>query len=142
MGRKRRDFWREYYFKTGPRAIAEGVEAVEPALNALLDQHQNTIARTGHVSFVGGGPGDPELLTLKARRILDEADVVIYDRLISDPILELARREALMIDAGKEGFGKSMAQGDIDTLILETTRGAKARAISIKTKYRFVGCAP
>jgi uroporphyrin-III C-methyltransferase / precorrin-2 dehydrogenase / sirohydrochlorin ferrochelatase len=51
--------------------------------------------------------------------VLDAADVVIYDRLVTPEILDLARREALMIDAGKEGFGSSMAQDDINALIVE-----------------------
>ncbi|MEX0364655.1 MAG: uroporphyrinogen-III C-methyltransferase, partial [Ruegeria sp.] len=65
------------------------------------------------------GPGDPELLTLKARKALEEADVVIYDRLISKEILELARREATMIDVGKEAFGPSTPQETINDLIVE-----------------------
>ena len=119
MGRARRDFWRDYYFTSGPRAMAEGQDAVRPALDSLLDVHLSRSARPGHIAFVGGGPGDPELLTLKARRALDEADVVIYDRLISPEILELARREALMIDVGKEGFGPSVTQESINALLVE-----------------------
>ena len=71
------------------------------------------------MAFVGAGPGDPELLTLKARKALDTADVVIHDRLVTPEILELARREAILIDAGKEGFGKSMSQEAINALIVE-----------------------
>ncbi|MGJ5618905.1 siroheme synthase CysG [Sulfitobacter sp. MF3-043] len=119
FGRARRDFWRDFYFNTGPKAIADGEAGVRPALDTLLDDHLGKTARPGHVAFVGGGPGDPELLTLKARRALDEADVVIYDRLISPEILELARREAVMIDVGKEGFGPSTAQGTINDLLVE-----------------------
>ncbi len=119
FGRPRRDFWRDYYFDAGPRAITEGIQAVEPALHYLLADHLTKRARPGHVAFVGAGPGDPELLTLKARKALDEADVVIYDRLVSPEILELARREATMIDVGKEGFGPSTAQADIDALLVE-----------------------
>jgi len=119
FGRARRDFWREYYFNTGPKAMNESEERVQPALEDLLDTHLNKTARAGHVAFVGGGPGDPELLTLKARRALDEADVVIYDRLISPEILELARREAVMIDVGKEGFGPSTSQETINDLLVE-----------------------
>lgn len=126
FGRPRRDFWRDYYFNTGPKAIADGVEAVQPALDTLLADHLMKDARRGHVAFVGAGPGDPELLTLKARRALDEADVVIYDRLISPEILELARREALMIDVGKEAFGPSTPQDVINDLIVEHgTKGAQ-----------------
>lgn len=120
MGRKRRDFWSEYYFGTGPRAMDEGgEEAVNAVLPALLDTHVKAEERQGHVAFVGAGPGDPELLTLKARKALDAADVVIHDRLVTPEILELARREATLIDAGKTGFGPSMSQEDINALIVE-----------------------
>ncbi|MAY88386.1 MAG: uroporphyrinogen-III C-methyltransferase [Pseudooceanicola sp.] len=120
FGRVRRDFWADYYFRAGPRAIADGGEtAVEPALNDLLADHLSRKSRAGHVAFVGAGPGDPELLTLKARRALDTADVVLYDRLVTPGILELARREALMIDVGKEGFGASTPQERINDLLVE-----------------------
>lgn len=132
MGRKRRDFWADYYFNQGPRAIAEGEDAVRPALETLLEQHLNAQDKVGHVSFVGGGPGDPELLTLKARKALDTADVVIHDRLISTEILELARREAILIDAGKEGFGPSMKQEDIDALIVKHAK-AGAQVVRLKS---------
>ncbi|MEC7667584.1 MAG: SAM-dependent methyltransferase, partial [Pseudomonadota bacterium] len=132
MGRKRRDFWADYYFNQGPRAIAEGEDAVRPALETLLDQHLNAQDKVGHVSFVGGGPGDHELLTLKARKALDTADVVIHDRLISSEILELARREAILIDAGKEGFGPSMKQEDINALIVKHAK-AGAQVVRLKS---------
>ena len=132
FGRPRRDFWRDYYFAAGPRAVADGKAAVEKALNTLLSDHQSRAARAGHIAFVGGGPGDPELLTLKARRALDEADVVIYDRLISPEILELARREALMIDVGKEGFGPSTAQETINDLLVEHAQ-AGAQVVRLKS---------
>ncbi|MEJ6398634.1 siroheme synthase CysG [Yoonia sp. 208BN28-4] len=119
MGAKRRDFWSAFYFNRGPKAIEAGQDAVIPALETLLDEHIMTTDKAGHVDLVGAGPGDPELLTLKARNALDKADVVIHDRLVTPEILELARREATIIDAGKEGFGASMAQGDIDALIVE-----------------------
>lgn len=119
FGRARRDFWRDFYFNAGPAAMTDGAEAVRPALDALLGDHLSRKARAGHIAFVGAGPGDPELLTLKARKALDEADVVIYDRLISPEILELARREALMLDVGKEGFGPSTPQETINDLLVE-----------------------
>ncbi|WP_296420473.1 siroheme synthase CysG [Pseudooctadecabacter sp.] len=122
FGVARRNFWSDYYFNAGPRAIAAGEDAVEPALHALLADHLNADAKPGHVDLVGAGPGDPDLLTLKARRALDKADVVIYDRLVTPEILELARREAIMIDAGKTGFGPAMAQDDINALIVQHGR--------------------
>jgi uroporphyrin-III C-methyltransferase/precorrin-2 dehydrogenase/sirohydrochlorin ferrochelatase len=132
FGRARRDFWRDYYFKTGPEMIKQGEEAVHSALDDLLTDHLERKARPGHVHFVGAGPGDPDLLTMKARRALDEADVVIYDRLISQPILELARREAVMLDAGKEGFGPSASQTDINEVIIRHAR-AGAQVVRLKS---------
>lgn len=118
FGRARRDFWQDYYFNAGPRAVPQGEDAVGTALDDLLDRHLARNTRPGHISFVGAGPGDPDLLTLKARKALDAADVVIHDRLVPQPILELARREAKMIDVGKTGFGPSAKQEDIDALIV------------------------
>lgn len=119
FGATRRDFWSDFYFKAGPHAVTHGEDAVKDALSDLLGDHLSAKAKSGHIDLVGAGPGDPDLLTLKARKALDKADVVIFDRLVTPEILELARREAIMIDAGKEGFGKSMAQDDINALIVE-----------------------
>ena len=127
FGRARRSFWAEYYEDVGPTAFdAGGDAALTPALERLLTRHLAAEATPGHVTFAGAGPGDPELLTLKARRALDGADVVIHDRLVAPEILELARREAKIISVGKEGFGPSTQQADIDALIVaEAASGAK-----------------
>ncbi len=134
MGRGRRELWSRYYDVVGPRALAEGGEpAARAALEGLLTDalsarraetgragdEPSDAAVQGRVAFVGAGPGDPELLTLKARRLLHEADVVIHDRLVPGPVLELARREAELIETGKTGFGPSWKQADIDALIVE-----------------------
>ncbi|WP_172295669.1 siroheme synthase CysG [Pseudoruegeria sp. HB172150] len=133
FGRARRDFWADYYFGAGPRAFeAEGAEGAEQALDALLETHLKRAARDGHVDFVGAGPGDPELLTLKARAALDKADVVIYDRLVAPEILELARREAVMIEAGKTGFGPATKQADINAMIVEHAQGG-AQVVRLKS---------
>jgi uroporphyrin-III C-methyltransferase/precorrin-2 dehydrogenase/sirohydrochlorin ferrochelatase len=132
MGRKRREFWFEYYFKTGPQALEKnGTEGIDAALDALLVRHLSEAPRKGRVDLVGAGPGDPELLTLRARKLLDEADVVIHDRLVSPAILELARREAVMIDAGKQGFGPAMAQSEICALMVEHA-AAGAHVVRLK----------
>ncbi|MGB0499420.1 MAG: siroheme synthase, partial [Rubricella sp.] len=110
MGRKRRSFWSRFYFERGPRALAHGgTDAAEEVLDTLLSETLAE-AETGHVMLIGAGPGDPELLTLKARRLLHEADVVIHDRLVGQGVLELARREAEIIEVGKTGFGPSWSQ--------------------------------
>lgn len=133
MGRARRDFWADYYFKSGPRAFDDAGEGgAETVLDDLLNAHLARQTRAGHVAFVGAGPGDPELLTLKARRALDEADVVIHDRLVTPEILELARREALLIDMGKEGFGPSAKQEDINAALVEHARNG-AQVVRLKS---------
>ena len=113
----RRVFWSRFYLETGPRAFAESEAAAEAELERLLAE--GVEAREGFVHVVGAGPGDPELLTLKARRLLHEADVVIHDRLVPQAILELARREALILAVGKQGFGPSWRQEDINALMVE-----------------------
>ena len=117
FGVKRREFWAEYYSKD----IGSSEDA-KTTLNELLDKHLSAHAKEGRVDLVGAGPGDPELLTLKARKALDEADVVIYDRLVAPEILELARREAIMLSAGKEGFGPSVTQDAINEMIVSHAR--------------------
>ncbi len=72
----------------------------------------------GHVAFVGAGPGDPDLLTIKALRVLQNADVVIHDRLVSSEVLDLSNPAAQRLNAGKQGFGPAMAQDDINALIV------------------------
>lgn len=133
MGRKRRDFWSEFYMKIGPQALEkDGEIGIESALETLLRSYVAAEAKTGRVDLVGAGPGDPDLLTMKARKLLDEADVVIHDRLVSGPILELARREAVMVDAGKTGFGPSMKQDDICALMVEHAKGG-AHVVRLKS---------
>ncbi|MCA2013210.1 siroheme synthase CysG [Cereibacter sphaeroides] len=114
-GRPRRDFWADYYFNTGPEVLAEaGEELLDHALEALLAQHLAAEQEPGRVDLVGAGPGNPDLMTLKARRLLDEADVIVHDRLVPQAILELARREAIFVAVGKEGFGPSTPQSEIN----------------------------
>ena len=67
-----------------------------------------------HVSFVGAGPGDPELLTLKAVRALETADVIIYDRLVASEVLDLARQDAIFVDVGKTPGLKGWTQTEIN----------------------------
>ncbi len=119
FGRKRRTFWSDYYSRVGPRAYDKGGEAaLAGTLEHLLAEHVNAGPDIGTVTFVGSGPGDPELLTLKARRALHDADVVIHDRLVTAGILDLARREALIVNVGKQGFAPSTPQAEINALLV------------------------
>jgi uroporphyrin-III C-methyltransferase len=79
-------------------------------------------AAKGAVWLVGAGPGDPDLLTIKALRLLQGADVVVHDRLIPQPILDLARPSARMIDVGKRKSRHTLPQGDINALLVGLAR--------------------
>jgi uroporphyrin-III C-methyltransferase/precorrin-2 dehydrogenase/sirohydrochlorin ferrochelatase len=122
-------FWTRFYFDRGPRALAEGEAAAREELERLLAERDAPLQ--GVVHLVGAGPGDPELLTLKARRLLHEADVVLHDRQVPAAILELARREALILEVGKTGFGPSWKQADINALMV---RHAAAGASVVRLK--------
>lgn len=127
MGLVRREFWSKFYFERGPRAFAAG--GAEQARDVLEDLLSETLAGTrapGSVALVGAGPGDAELLTRKAARLLHEADVVVHDRLVGAGVLELARREAEVICVGKTGFGPAWRQEEINALLVEKAEvGAK-----------------
>lgn len=76
-------------------------------------------AKSGSVTLVGAGPGDPDLLTVKAVRALQSADAVLYDDLVAKPILDLARPGAQLVDVGKRGYRQSCKQPDINAMLVE-----------------------
>lgn len=84
------------------------------------------------VRFVGAGPGDPELLTLKALRAIEDAEVILHDRLIGAGILALAPEGAEVIETGKTGFGPTMPQAAITALILAHARAGR-RVVRLKS---------
>jgi uroporphyrin-III C-methyltransferase/precorrin-2 dehydrogenase/sirohydrochlorin ferrochelatase len=116
-GMGRRTFWRGFF--KGALQDRLDVETARQRAEALLSGDVGEGAREGFISFVGSGPGGPDLMTLKARKILDEADVVLYDALVAPEILELARREALMVNVGKRCGKHSLNQQDICNLITQ-----------------------
>lgn len=133
-GRVRRAFWSRFFDTDGPAALAEGGEAgTRAALERLIAVYAEgePHREAGRAILVGAGPGDPELLTLKARRVLHEADVVLYDRLVDPRILELARREAELIEVGKTPSGPSWKQDDINAAMIEH---ARAGAVVVRLK--------
>jgi uroporphyrin-III C-methyltransferase/precorrin-2 dehydrogenase/sirohydrochlorin ferrochelatase len=116
--RQRRNFWERF---TTLALASAGRKPETHDLENLLAQSARDInaPTTGEVVLVGGGPGDAELLTLKAVRALQSADVVLFDDLVSPAVLELARREAQRINVGKRGHGPSVGQADISALLVE-----------------------
>lgn len=90
-----------------------------------------TTHKTGSVALVGAGPGDPELITLKALRALHMADVVLYDDLIAPGVIDMARREATKIPVGKRGYKPSCRQDDIIALLVTLAREGK-RVVRLK----------
>jgi uroporphyrin-III C-methyltransferase/precorrin-2 dehydrogenase/sirohydrochlorin ferrochelatase len=94
-------------------------------------------AHAGEVALVGAGPGDPELLTLKALRALQDADVILYDRLVSAGVLDLARRDAIRICVGKSARGNSTSQKDINDSLIRLA-GEGKRVVRLKGGDPFV----
>ncbi|HET7775890.1 MAG TPA: uroporphyrinogen-III C-methyltransferase [Azospira sp.] len=85
----------------------------------MPDPNRNPSALPGTVYLVGGGPGDPDLLTLRAARLIGEADVLVYDHLIGAGILDLAKADAEIIYAGKEASKHTLPQDDINLLLVK-----------------------
>ncbi len=86
---------------------------------------------SGSVTLVGAGPGDPELLTLRAVRALQSADVILFDDLVSREVMDFARREARKMLVGKTGFGPSCTQDDINSLMVSLAKQGK-RVVRLK----------
>lgn len=120
-GNRRRAFWQEFFFGSPRNAFLAGDEAgFHETIHQAVDDV--TSRQMGRVSLVGAGPGDPELLTLKAQRLLLEADVIVYDRLVSSDILEMSRRDAVRIPVGKTPFAPSPKQADINNILIAEAR--------------------
>jgi uroporphyrin-III C-methyltransferase/precorrin-2 dehydrogenase/sirohydrochlorin ferrochelatase len=136
-GDSRRKFWEKILQGPAAELAMNGQgPAADQLIQAELDADQSALAR-GEVYLVGGGPGDPELLTLKALRLMQQADVVLYDRLVSDEVMELVRRDAERIYVGKRRSDHSMAQENINQLLVDLARQGK-RVLRLKGGDPFI----
>lgn len=124
---ERRRFWESVLEGPIPDQVYSGRGAVaEAALEQALERwHTSSGARTGEAYIVGAGPGSPDLLTLRGRQLLSQAEVVLYDRLVPAEILEFARRDAELISVGKRAGRPSIAQAQINRLLVEQVKRGK-----------------
>jgi uroporphyrin-III C-methyltransferase/precorrin-2 dehydrogenase/sirohydrochlorin ferrochelatase len=127
----RRRFWERFtdIALLAPDRAPSGAD--RDALMECAAGHTGGAVSTDHVTIVGAGPGNPELLTLKALRALRTADVILFDDLVAPEILDFARREAKRMLVGKTGYGPSCKQEDINALMIALARTGK-RVVRLK----------
>jgi len=125
--RDRRMFWEKIV--QGPIAelffSGRNVDA-EQQLQLSIDNGLDNQAQNGEVWLIGAGPGDPDLLTFRALRLMQQADVVLYDRLVSPDILDLCRRDADRVYVGKRRSEHAVPQGEINQLLVDLAKQGKS----------------
>ncbi len=129
--RVRRNFWERF---TQRAVTAPNATPTDGELASLLDgtaARQERGQERGSVTLVGAGPGDAELLTLRAVRALQSADVILFDDLVSADVLDFARREAKKMLVGKTGHRPSCRQDDINALMISLARAGR-RVVRLK----------
>jgi uroporphyrin-III C-methyltransferase/precorrin-2 dehydrogenase/sirohydrochlorin ferrochelatase len=137
---RRRRFWEEMV--SGPVAEHLFSSQLEQA-ELLMESHLTEAAEAGdqppagEVYLVGTGPGDPDLLTFRALRLMQQADVVLYDRLIGDGILNLVRRDARRIYVGKLKHNHTVPQEEISEMLIDLAKQGK-RVLRLKGGDPFV----
>ena len=123
----RRRFWEQVI--EGPIAETalrgDAAEAREQLISLLNSEPDTFAANTGEVYLIGAGPGDPDLLTFRALRLLQKADVVVHDRLVGAGILDYARREAERIYVGKSKHHHAKSQAEINDLMVAHARAGQ-----------------
>lgn len=136
----RRRFWeRVIDGPIGALVLAGRMDEAEAALGKIADPEDFARAGkpAGHVTLVGAGPGDPDLLTIKALRALQDADIVFYDELVSSEILDRIRRDAARVPVGRRVGKPGVGQETIHKLMIEAAQAGK-RAVRLKGGDSFV----
>lgn len=129
-GSVRRVFWREFFEGAPARMLDNGTlaEAHDAATEILL---RNAPA-AGHIALVGAGPGAEDLLTLRAHRLLMEADVIVHDALVPEAVVAMGRRDAERLPVGKRKGCHSKSQAEINDLLVQLARAGK-RVVRLKS---------
>lgn len=138
----RRRFWERIVDgPIGALVLAGRKDEAEKALNEISDASAFAGSEEGrakgHVTLVGAGPGDPDLLTVKALRALQDADVVFYDELVSAEVLDRARRDAARVPVGRRVGKPGIGQDAINNLLVEAARSGQ-RAVRLKGGDPFI----
>ncbi len=132
----RRLFWEQVIEGAAGELVLAGEE--QRAETRLRQQLEDTDAlHRGEVYLLGAGPGDPDLMTFKAQRLLQSADVVLYDRLVAPGIVEMARRDAQRIYVGKARSAHAVPQQEINQMLLSLAQQGK-RVVRLKGGDPFV----
>ena len=119
------------------RYVAGDAHGAESLAQQLLARTANSPRESGDVTLVGAGPGDPELLTLKALRALQDADVILHDRLVPAAVLDMARRDARRICVGKAAGSIGSTQAEINALLIDHALQGK-RVVRLKGGDPFI----
>ncbi|MDZ7750836.1 MAG: siroheme synthase CysG [Gammaproteobacteria bacterium] len=134
----RRIFWEQVLQGSIAEMFFAGQEKeARAALEKKLEESRDEPERVGEVYLVGGGPGDPDLLTFRALRLMQQADVVVYDRLVAKAVLDLTRRDADRIYVGKERDNHAMPQEEINKLLARLAKEGK-RVVRLKGGDPFI----